>query len=62
MREREHLEDLGVNERKILKWIIKKWDKSMDWIDLAQDRDRWGALVNAVIKCSYFTKCAEFLH
>jgi hypothetical protein len=23
---------------------------SMDWIDLAQDRDRWWALVNVVIK------------
>ena len=22
---------------------------SMDWIDLAQDRDRWWALVNAVM-------------
>ena len=21
----------------------------MDWIDLAQDRDRWGALVNTVM-------------
>jgi hypothetical protein len=21
----------------------------MDWIDLAQDRDRWGALLNAVM-------------
>jgi len=21
----------------------------MDWTDLAQDRDRWGALVNAVM-------------
>jgi hypothetical protein len=21
----------------------------MDWIDMAQDRDRWGALLNAVM-------------
>jgi hypothetical protein len=25
------------------------WD-GMDWIDLAQDRDRWRALVNTVMK------------
>jgi hypothetical protein len=24
--------------------------KNRDWIDLAQDRDRWWALVNAVMK------------
>jgi len=24
--------------------------ESMDWIDLAHDRDRWQALVNAVMK------------
>jgi hypothetical protein len=40
VREGDHLDDPGVDGRIILKWIIKKWDGCMDWIDLAQDRDR----------------------
>jgi len=50
VREREHLEDLRVDGRIILRWIFRKWDGGMDWIDLAQDRDRWPALVNAAKK------------
>jgi hypothetical protein len=46
--EREHLEDLGVDGELMLKRIFKKWDGGMDWIDLAQDRDRWRAFVKAV--------------
>jgi len=27
----------------------EKWDGGMDWMDLAQDRDRWRALMDAVV-------------
>jgi len=48
--EKNYLEDPDVDERMILKWIFQDvgW-KGMDWIDLAQDRDRWLALVNALM-------------
>ena len=47
---RNHLKDPGVDGRKTLKWILKKWDRGrMDWIDLAEDRDSWRAFVNAVM-------------
>jgi hypothetical protein len=49
LNERDHLEDQGVDGRIILRWIFRKWDRDMDCIDLAQDRDRWWALVNAVM-------------
>jgi hypothetical protein len=50
LRERDHLKDLGIGGRIIIKRIFKKWDGDVDWISLAQDRGRWLALVNAVMK------------
>jgi hypothetical protein len=44
------LEDPGVDGKIILKWILQKWDGAMDCFDLALDRDRWLAVVNAVMK------------
>jgi hypothetical protein len=43
------LGDPSVDGRIILKWIFKKWDGGMDWIELAEDRDKWRAVVNAVM-------------
>ena len=41
------MEDPGVDGRIILRWIFRKWDVGgMEWIELAQDRDRWRGLVN----------------
>jgi len=43
------LEDLGVGAKVILKWIFMKWDGGVDWTDLAEDREKWWALVKAAI-------------
>jgi hypothetical protein len=45
LRESGHLEDSGVDGKAILRWIFTKLDGHMDWIDLAQIRDRWLALL-----------------
>jgi hypothetical protein len=47
LRERDHWGYPGVGGRIILRWIFRKG--GMDWIGLAQDRDRWRVIVNAVM-------------
>jgi hypothetical protein len=43
--------DRGVDGRIKFRWILRKWDVwGMDWNELVRDRDRWRALVNAVMK------------
>ena len=49
LRERDHWGDPGADGRIILRCIFRKWSGGKDWIELAQDRDRWRALVNVVM-------------
>ena len=50
LRERDDWRDPGADGRIILRWNFRKWDvEDMDWVELAEDRDRWRALVNAVM-------------
>jgi hypothetical protein len=44
-KERDHLEDQGVGGKMESEWILG----GVDWIRLAQDRDRWRAVVSAVM-------------
>jgi hypothetical protein len=55
---KRHLEDLGVDGRIILKYIFKKWNEGMDWIDMANDRERWRDLVSAVMnfRVAYYVR------
>jgi hypothetical protein len=48
MNERTRLKGLGVDGRKILTFLLKKWAEC-GWIRLADDRDKLRALVNTVM-------------
>jgi hypothetical protein len=45
---KNHWEDRGISVRIILKWILKTCE-GFDCINLAQDRDKWRAVVNMVM-------------
>jgi hypothetical protein len=54
LRERDQWGEPSVDGRSILRRIFRKWDMGgMDWIELPQDRERWWALVNAVMNLRF---------
>jgi len=42
------MDNFTVDGRIILKWFLMEWDGDRVWNNLAWDRDRWRAVVNAV--------------
>jgi len=48
---RKHLEDLGIDGKITLEWILGKlgWE-GVDYMHLAQDRDQWWTLVNMLMR------------
>jgi hypothetical protein len=49
LREGDHWGDPDIDGRIILRWIFRKVGGGCgDWMELAQDRDRWRALVSTM--------------
>jgi hypothetical protein len=61
-KERYHWEDQDVDGWTILKWILERYDwDGVDWIDMAQYRDQWRALVNTVLYLRVSLNAGVFL-
>jgi hypothetical protein len=45
----------------ILKWLFKKWDGGMDWIDVTQNGGKWLVVVNAVMNFLVPVNVGNFL-
>ena len=49
LRKRYHLEDPRIDGKTVLKWSSRSGMGCTDWTDMAQNRNRWRALANAVM-------------
>jgi hypothetical protein len=45
----DHSEDIHIDRKIILEWIVGKWSEKLRTVHLAHDRDQWRALVNTVM-------------
>jgi hypothetical protein len=62
VRERDHMEDIGLDGSIIFRYIFTEWGcGGIDWIDLAQDRDSWRTLVNTLMNIRVILKAGNFL-
>jgi hypothetical protein len=61
LRERDHWGDSDLGRRIILRWIFRKWDVGYELVEMAQDRDRWWALVNEVMNLRILQNAGNFL-
>jgi hypothetical protein len=50
LKEIGHLEELGVDERVILKWILKTHDGRCGFDYLVHDIEKWRAVLNTITK------------
>ena len=55
LKELDLLEDIGIKERTVINSILKGYSvECLERICLAQDRDKWQAVVNAIINPLYY--------
>jgi hypothetical protein len=59
LKEIDHLEDRGIDGR--ITDLMEVGCGGMDWIDLAQEKDRWRPLVNAVMNIRVPQNAGNFL-
>jgi len=58
---KNNLVDPGVDGIIILRWFFRLGCGGMDWIELAQDKERWLVLVTVGNETSGSMRCGEFL-